>query len=73
MEKEQEDIVWPTIMEVGGIIIGLAVMLGGITQIYKRFHQSNKLPNPLVIDLSGFVKQVKASNHKPHHKKPKDS
>lgn len=64
MEKEQEDIVWPTIMEVGGIIIGLAIMVGGLTQIYKRFHARNNAT------IAIFIKQTKASKPKP---KPKDS
>lgn len=64
MEKKQEDIVWPTIMEVGGIIIGLAIMVGGFTQIYKRFHARNHA------NIAIFIEQDKAS--KPKHKKPKE-
>ncbi|MBA7518565.1 hypothetical protein ES705_10636 [subsurface metagenome] len=62
MEKEQEDIVWPTIMEVGGIIIGLAIMVGGLTQIYNRFHARNHGSIAIIIEKAEASK-----------KKPKDS
>jgi len=70
MENKQEDIVWPTIMEVGGIIVGLAVVVGGFTQIYKRFHARNSAT------IAIFVEQAEASKKKPNPKnpkKPKDS
>jgi len=67
MDKNQEDIVWPTIMEVGGIIIGLAIMVGGVTQIYKRFHAHNRS------NIAIFIEKTGTSKQKPHSKKPKDS
>jgi len=66
MEKKQEDIVWPTIMEVGGIIIGLAIVVGGLTQIFKRFRAQNHA------NIAIFIKQAEASKKNTHPKKPKD-
>ena len=63
MEEEQEDIVWQTIMEVGGIIIGLAIVIGGLTQIYKRFDARNRA------NVAIFIAQVEASKKKPKPKK----
>ena len=67
MEEKQEDIVWPTIMEVGGIIIGLAFMVGGITQIYNRFHAHNRA------NIAIFIEKAEDPKKKPKPNKPKDS
>lgn len=67
MEEKQEDIVWPTIMEVGGIIIGLAIVVGGFTQIYKRFHAHNRA------NIAIFIEKSNGEKQKSKPKKPKDS
>ena len=67
MENKHEDIVWPTIMEVGGIIIGLAIVVGGFTQIYNRFHTLNQAK------ISIIIEKVDASKKKPQPKNSKDS
>ena len=67
-EPSKEDIVWPTIFEIGGAIIGIAIVVGAATQIYKRFHAHKRA------NIAIFIEQAEASKPKSKTKpKTKDS